>query len=144
MTQNTLTWRLTIVHCTMCQVKFREKSRGDWSFLNSPKKEGKGNRISHIKREGLSHSVSSRLRLDIAHLKLWLIFFRWKVYEVGLSWKFQHKLITCSKDMTPQSWHGQQNKGGQVAWVHFWVSITYFVLNPNLLNLLHCSVPGSV
>ena len=41
---------------------------------------------------------------------------------VRLSWKFQHKLITRSKVMTPQSWHGKlkidKNRGGQPTWVH--------------------------
>ena len=36
---------------------------------------------------------------------------------------FSIKLITRSKVMTPQSWHGKlknrQNKRGQAAWVHF-------------------------
>ena len=56
--------------------------------------------------------------------------------------KVQHKLITHSKVITPQSWHGKlkigKTRGGQAAWMHFWVSITFFVLNPNFSNLLHC------
>ena len=56
------------------------------------------------------------------------------IYEIRLSCKFQHKLITLSKVMTSQSWHGKlkidKTRGGHTAWVYFLVSITFFVLNP--------------
>ena len=29
------------------------------------------------------------------------------IYEIRLSWKFQHKLITCSKVKTAQGWQGK-------------------------------------
>ena len=64
------------------------------------------------------------------------------IHEIRLSWRFQHKLITRSKLFTPQSWHGKlknrQNKASQAALVHFWVSITVFVLTSKFWNLLHC------
>ena len=67
------------------------------------------------------------------------------IYEIRLSWKFQHKLITRSRVMTPQSWHGKLKIGktrqGQAAWVHFWASITFFVVNPNFSNLLQFLCP---
>ena len=61
------------------------------------------------------------------------------MYEIRLSWKFQHKLISCSKVMTPQSWHGQLkiDKTKEVRQLGcIWVSRTFFVLNPKFSNLL--------
>ena len=56
------------------------------------------------------------------------------IYEKRLSLKFQHKLMTHLKVMTPQNWHGKSkiNKTweSQAAWVHFLISITFFALNP--------------
>ena len=98
----------------------------------------------HVKWTKAAHDPSESL------LKL---FWMKGIYEIRLSWKFQHKLRTCSKVMTPQSWHGKLKidktwqvvgggeggvAGGQAALVHFWVSITFFVLNLTFLNLLHC------
>ena len=44
--------------------------------------------------------------------------------------------------MTPQSWHGKskidKTRAGQATWVHFLVSITFFVLTPKFWSLLHC------
>ena len=94
----------------------------------------------------LGHSMSNgsifqRLRHDLSQILIKL--FQMKViYEIRLSWKFQHKLITRSKVITPQSWHGklenQQNKGVQAVWVHFWVSITFFEICCTV------SVPGGL
>ena len=64
------------------------------------------------------------------------------IYKIRLSWKFKHKRIIRWKVMTLQSCDSMlkinKNWGGQAAWVHFWVSITFFVLDPQFWNLLHC------
>ena len=40
--------------------------------------------------------------------QIWMKLFQMKsIYEIRLSWKFQHKLRICSKVMAPQSCHGQ-------------------------------------
>ena len=79
--------------------------------------------------------------------QIWMKLFQMKgMYEIRLFWKFQHKLRTCSKVMAPQSCHGKfkidQNKRGVAAWVHFRVSITFFVHNLKFWNLLHCCCVG--
>ena len=64
-----------------------------------------------------------------------------RVYEIQLSWKFQYKLITSSKVITPESWHGKlkiDKTRGQAAWKHFWVSIIFYELHLKFGNLLHC------
>ena len=59
------------------------------------------------------HSMSNgpkfhRLRHDPSQILMKLLQSR-GIYEVKLSSKSQHKLITSSKDMTPQSRHGKLN-----------------------------------
>ena len=90
---------------------------------------------------GSFHTKWTKARHDPSQIMMKL--FQMKgIYEIRLSWKFQHKLITHSKVITPQSWHSKlkigKTRGAQAVWVHFWVSITFFVLNPNFLNVLHC------
>ena len=47
-------------------------------------------------------------RWDMTHLRFWFLRFQMKgMYEIRLSWKFQHKLIAHSKIITPQIWHGK-------------------------------------
>ena len=61
----------------------------------------------HVKWTKLGHDSSQIL------MKL----FQVKGILIGLSWKFQNKLIICSKVMTPQSWHFKlkidKTKGGR-------------------------------
>ena len=82
----------------------------------------------HVKLTKAGHEPSESL------LKL---FWMKGIYEIRLSWKFQHKPRTCSKVMAPQSWHGKLKIDKTRGVRHFWVSITFFVLNLAFLNLLH-------
>ena len=67
------------------------------------------------------------------------------IYDIGISWKSQHKLIICSKVMTPRSCHSMlkidKNWAGQAAWVYFWVSITFMYLTQSSEICCTFSVP---
>ena len=56
-------------------------------------KSSSKNRPFHVKWTKAGHN----------YLRFWWKFLKGR-YEIRLSWKFQHKLITCSKMITPQSW----------------------------------------
>ena len=44
--------------------------------------------------------------IDMTNLRFWMKVFQMKaIYEIRLSWKFQHKPVIHSKVMTPQIWH---------------------------------------
>ena len=120
-----------------CETKsYGEIARSNFSFLHMFQAYGFSLKQGsfHVKWTKAGHDPSQIL----------MRFFQMKgTYEIRLSWKFQNKLITYSKVITSQSWHGKlkigKTRGGQATWVHFSVSITFFVLNPNFSYLLHCS-----
>ena len=74
---------------------------------------------------------------------IWIKNFQMKgIYEIRLSWKFQHKQIIWSKVMTPGSCQSMlktnKNWRGQTAWVHFWVSVTFLYLVLKFAALFVC------
>ena len=99
-------------------------------------------KIIHLQK---GYSISNRpkfQRLGLDSSQILMTLFQMKgIYKIKLPWKFQYKLITCSKITIPQSVHGKLkiDKTSRVKQLGCILRLNnFFVLNPKFWNLLHC------
>ena len=83
--------------------------------------------------------------IDMTNLRFWMKVFQMKaIYEIRLSWKFQHKLVIHSKVMTPQIWHSKLETDKTKQWgsgsLGAFLSLKNFLLYLNQSSGDFCTV----